>query len=304
MRTLRSMLFVPGDSERKLARGASSGADALILDLEDSVVPERRSTGRAMVRDYLVARTDHARCETWVRINPLSGPDALTDLVEIVGGAPHGVVVPKVDSPAELVRLDHFLQALERREGLAVGTVGILPVATETPRAVLSIGTLGGSTGRLRGLTWGAEDLAAAIGAATNRDEAGGWDFTAKMARSLCLLAAHAARVQAIDTLTGDFRDEPRLRREVREARRMGFTGKLAIHPDQVGCINDGFSPDEAELVHARAVVAAFDAAPGAGAVQLDGNMLDRPHLVQAMRVLAMAVRASDGETLAGAPPD
>ncbi len=285
---LRSMLFVPADSERKLAKGAAGAADALVLDLEDSVVPERRPFARGLVRAYLDGRGASPRQQTWVRVNPLDTPESLADLAAVIGGAPDGILLPKTRTADDAVRLGHYLTALEQRDGVTLGATRIIAVSTETPMGVLTLQGFAGSTPRLAGLTWGAEDLPAAIGASTNRDDSGEFAFTYRLARSLCLLAAHAAGVQAIDTVATDFRDPEGLKREVRAARREGFTGKLAIHPDQVDPINAGFTPDEEELRHAQAVIDAFAANPGAGTIQLDGKMLDRPHLTQAQRVLAM----------------
>jgi len=290
---LRSMLFVPGDSEKKLAKAETGEADALILDLEDAVAPERLPFARGLVLEHLRRTPRGGRQQRWVRINPLSSAAALPDLAAVVAGAPDGIVLPKTRTAEDVGRLDHYLTALEQREGVPVGSTRIVTVATETAVAVLTMHGYVGCSPRLAGLTWGAEDLSAALGASTNRDESGEFALTYRIARSLCLLTAHAAEVQAIDTLTADFRDGERLRREVRAARREGFTGKIAIHPDQVGPINAGFSPDADELRHAQAVLDAFAAAGGAGAVQLDGQMLDRPHQVQAARVLAMR-RAAD----------
>lgn len=289
MKILKSLLFVPGDSEKKLAKVQASAADALILDLEDSVAPERTAIARDMVREYLRSRTDRSRQQLWVRINPLSTPQALPDLVGIVAGAPDGIMLPKVASAQDVVLLDHYLTALEHREGVAPGSIRILPVATETPEALFTLNTYQGASARLLGLTWGAEDLSTALGASTNRVESGELEFTYQLARSLCLAAAHAAGLQAIDTINADFRDSEKLARDVRASRRAGFTGKIAIHPDQVDVINRGYAPDEAEIAHARAVVQAFESGKGAGTVQLGGKMLDKPHLVQARRVLATA---------------
>jgi citrate lyase subunit beta/citryl-CoA lyase len=284
---LKSMLFVPGDSEKKMTKAQGTRASALILDLEDAVSIERIDIARAMTRDYLASHADRARQQVWVRVNPLSTPLSLPDLAAVVGAAPDGIVLPKVESVQDIVRLDHYLSALEQRDGVAPGTVRIIPVATETPQAVFALGNYRGISPRLAGLTWGAEDLSTAVGASTNRGEDGEFEFTYQVARSLCLLGAHAAGVQAIDTLSVDFRDSERLEREVRASRRAGFSGKIAIHPDQVDVINTGYSPDEDELRHARAVIEAFEKAGGAGTVQLDGKMIDKPHLVQAQRVLA-----------------
>ena len=292
MSSLRSMLFVPGDSEKKLAKAAGGAADALILDLEDAVTAQRRPLARSIVLDYLRQRPrgelQKSSQQAWVRINPLSErATSLADLAAVVAGAPDGIVVPKVNSGQDIAMLDHFLSALEQREGIAVGSIQIVAVATETAAGTLALASYQGCSPRLSGLTWGAEDLAAALGASSNRDETGEWEFTYRMARSLCLLAAHAAQVQAIDTLTVDFRDDDRLAREVRAGRRAGFTGKIAIHPNQVDIINAGFMPDAAEIAHAQAIVDAFAANPQAGALQIAGHMVDRPHLVQAMKVLA-----------------
>ena len=286
---LKSLLFVPGDSERKLAKAQSSAASALILDLEDAVSVDRIDVARGMVRDCLLSRRDRSRQQLWVRINPLDTSLALPDLAAIVGAAPDGIMLPKIDSAHGVVLLDHYLTALEAREGVATGAIRIIPVATETPQALFALGSYRDVSSRLIGLTWGAEDLSTALGASTNRLDNGEYEFTYQLARSLCLAGAHAAGLQAIDTLTPDFRDQERLAREVRASRRAGFTGKIAIHPDQVDGINAGYTPDAAEIAHASAVVEAFERAGGAGAVQLEGKMLDKPHLVQARRVLALA---------------
>lgn len=283
---LRSLLFVPGDSERKQAKAASVGADALILDLEDSVETSRLPVAREMVREYLVG---HARDsgELWVRINPLDSGLALDDLAAVVSAAPAGILLPKVYGPAQITQLDAYLSALEAREGLVPGAIDIIPVATETPQAVFALGEYKGCSARLRGLTWGAEDLAAVIGAASNKDEEGEYEFTYRMARSLVLLGAHAAGVAAIDTLWVNFRDPEGLKKDADRARRAGFSGKIAIHPDQVPVINEAFTPTEDEISRAQRIVDAFEASPGLGTLQLDGEMLDRPHLKQAQRILA-----------------
>lgn len=286
---LKSLLFVPGDSERKLAKADGSAASALILDLEDAVSIERIDVARGMVREYLGSRQDRARQQLWVRINPLSTPLALADLAAIVRSRPDGILLPKIESGQDIALLDHYLTALEAREDVPAGLVRIIPVASETPQALFSLGSYRDVSPRLVGLTWGAEDLSTALGASTNRLDNGEYEFTYQLARSLVLAGAHAAGVQAIDTLTPDFRDHERLVREVRASRRAGFTGKIAIHPDQVDGINAGYTPDAEEVQHANAVVEAFERAGGAGAVQLDGKMLDKPHLVQAQRVLALA---------------
>ena len=286
MTPIRSFLFVPGDSERKLAKGAASGADALILDLEDAVAPARKPVARGMVADYLRAATNRAP-ELWVRINPLD-EGGVDDLAAVVQAAPDGIVVPKTDGPADVERLNHYLTALERRDGVTMPT-RILPVATETARAPFRLGDYANtSLPRLYGLTWGAEDLSSAIGASTNRDETGGWAFTYRMVRSLCLLAAKAAGVEAVETLYADFRDGEGLHRSCVAAAQEGFSGRIAIHPDQVAVINAAFLPSAEAVAHAQRVVDAFAANPQAGAVGLDGMMLDMPHLKQAEHVLRL----------------
>lgn len=287
--SIRSWLFIPGDSEKKLGKADGTGADALILDLEDAVSPERKAEARAMVRDFLAARPVEGRkAQLWVRINPLDDA-ALEDLAAVMGGAPDGIMVPKTDGPADIVRLGHYLDAFEAAHNLAPGRTRILPVATETPAAPLRLGQFADiALPRLIGLTWGAEDLSAAIGAGTNLDAAGQWAFTYRWVRSATLLAAKSAGVEAIDTLYADFRDTKGLMAACIAAADEGFTGRIAIHPAQVETINKAFAPSPAAVEHARRVIAAFDAAPGAGTVGLDGRMLDIPHLKQARHVIRL----------------
>jgi citrate lyase subunit beta/citryl-CoA lyase len=286
--TLRSFLFAPGDSEKKLAKAQTVGADALILDLEDSVASSRKPMARQMVREFLLAHAQDRTSELWVRINPMAD-GGLDDMVEVVRAAPDGIVVPKTDHPADLVRLGLYLDALERRDDVQKA-IRLLPVATETPRAPFGLASYQDTPlPRLFGLTWGAEDLSTALGASTNRDPKGQWSFTYKMARSQCLLAAKASNVAAIETLYADFRDLVGLQADSAESSREGFTGRVAIHPDQVAIINEAYSPSAAEIEHARRVTEAFAAAPGTGVVGLDGKMLDIPHLRQAEQVLARA---------------
>jgi citrate lyase subunit beta/citryl-CoA lyase len=289
MKTIRSFLFVPGDSERKAEKAVGSAADALILDLEDAVIPERLGFARGFVRDFLKSRPDRTKQQLWVRVNPISTPLALADLAAVVPGAPDGILLPKADSSAEAVTLDHFLSALETREGVALGATRIIPVATETAQAMFALNSYAGATLRLAGMTWGAEDLATAVGASTNRLENGEYEFTFRLARTLCLLGAAAAGVPAIDTIWTNFRDPAGLKADAMAARRAGFFGKIAIHPDQIEIINASFTPDAGEIDFARRVVKAFAEGSGAGAVQLEGKMLDRPHLKQAQRVLQLA---------------
>ena len=290
IRPVRSMLFVPADSERKLAKGAGTSADALILDLEDAVAPSRTHIAREMALAYLRSRPNRSKQQLWVRINPLDTDAALLDLV-VAGGSPDGIVLPKVHSAADVARLSNYLDALEVREGAAKGSIRIMPVATETPQALFALGSYAGCSPRLAGLTWGAEDIAAALGASTNRRPDGEYDTVYQLACALCLSGATAAGVQPIDTIWPDFKDDAGLARDTQRARQRGFTGKIAIHPGQVETINAAFTPSDEELAHARRVVEVFDCNPGLGTVGLDGKMVDMPHLKQAQRVLQLAQR-------------
>lgn len=280
---LRSLLFVPADSEKKLAKSTSSPADALILDLEDSVAAGNRPRAREMVREFLKNRHKQA---IWVRINPLGSEDFIRDIEAVTASRPAGFVVPKPDGPQVLNVIDAHLITRETQAGIAHGAIRLLPVATETPIAALSLQDYRSPPPRLAALTWGAEDLSAALGAAGNRDENGEFLLTYKIVRSLCLIAAKAAEVPAIETLHADFRDAKGLERAAHAAQREGFSGMLAIHPDQVPIINDAFTPSASDVEHAKRVVAAF--ASGAGVASLDGKMLDQPHLKQAQHVLAL----------------
>jgi len=287
--SLRSILFVPGDSEKKLAKASAGPADALILDLEDSVAPERKPEARIAVAGHLRSQSGKRRQELWVRINPLTTDEALPDLAAIVGGRPDTLLLPKAAGAEDVVRLDHHLSALEVREGLPPGGIKVVVVATETGAAMFGLGSYSPATPRLRGLTWGAEDLAAAVGAASNAEADGVLTPLYQMARALCLAAAAAADVEAVDTAYMGIGDPEGLRRVCDAARRDGFRSKLAIHPDQVEIINAAFSPSEAEVAHARRVCELFAANPGAGTLKLDGRMLDIPHLKQARRILALS---------------
>ncbi len=292
--TPRSMLFVPGDSERKLARASETAADALIVDLEDSVDHARKATARALVREYLLQDNVRQR-PCWVRINALTEPAARADLDAVLPAQPDGLVLPKVRSADEVAALSTLLDALEPRAGRAAGATGILPITTETPAAIFAMANYAGASPRLAALTWGAEDLSAAVGAEAALDADGEWLPPYQLARSLCLFAAAHAGVPAIDTVWTSFRDEPGLRRQARAAKRDGFAGKLAIHPAQIDVLNDVFTPTASEVEHARRIVAAFAAAADAGAIALDGRMLDQPHLLRARRTLALADRLAGG---------
>lgn len=282
---LRSLLFVPADSDRKFAKAQDAGADALILDLEDSVAPTAKPAARAA----LGARIDGAGARDWtfwVRINAFDTGLHQADLAAAVRPGLDGIMLPKSGGGAEIARLGAMLDDLESSAGIAPGTVKILPVATETPAALFNLGSYAPAHPRLAGLTWGAEDLAAAVGATANKDDRGDWTAPYQLARSLCLMAAAAAGVPAFDTLHADFRDPEGLLATSRIARRDGFAGRLAIHPDQIAPIHRGFAPTEADIALARRIVAAFEADPGLGAVGLDGRMYDIPHLKQARRTL------------------
>jgi citrate lyase subunit beta/citryl-CoA lyase len=280
---MRSLLFVPADSERKLARGLDSGADALILDLEDSVAAPNRPAARRQARDFLAAHGPD-RIRRYVRINPLASGLALDDLAATVSARPDGVLLPKC-LPEDVRTLDNYLSAFEAAAAAPVGAIRIIAIATETPAAVFALGGYAGISARLEAITWGAEDLAACLGG-NNRTIGGDYDGPYKLARSLCLLAAAAAGVAAIDTIYTDFRDEAGLRVECAAARRSGFSAKMAIHPAQLAAINEAFSVSAAERDWAERVVAAFAANPDAGTLALDGRMIDRPHLVLARRLL------------------
>jgi citrate lyase subunit beta/citryl-CoA lyase len=276
---LRSLLFVPGDRPDRMEKALAAGADALILDLEDSVAAAAKPEARRAVAGFLDA---NAAAPIWVRINPLDGPEADRDLAAILSSHPNGIVLPKSEGGASV---EELARRLTERGNVASQ---ILAIATETPAAIFQLGTYGGLK-RLAGLTWGAEDLPAAIGAATSREPDGRFTPPYELARSLCLFGAAAAGVAPIETVYPAFRDLDGLAAYAARARRDGFTGMMAIHPDQVAIINTAFTPTEAELAHARAVVEAFEASPGAGALSLDGRMIDRPHLLQAQRTLAAA---------------
>ncbi len=280
----RSFLFVPADSERKIQKAGGVGADALILDLEDSVAAAARPDARVLAREYIVGKQN-----VWVRINPIDSDDAQADLAGVMPSAPTGIVLPKPRSAAAAIELDQRLLLLEREHGIEAGSTRILPLCTEHPEALFTLHSYIGASARISGLSWGAEDLSAAVGAATNRDENGNWLATYEMARSFCLLAAAAAQVAAIDTVYTDFKDNEGLRQYALNARRDGFSGMLAIHPAQVAPINAAFLPSAEELQHAVEIIELFEAHPGAGTIGLRGKMIDRPHWVQAKRLLELA---------------
>lgn len=281
---MRSMLFVPADSERKMAKAVASQADAVIFDLEDAVLPEAKATARRHLREFLSAQPSAAR--HWVRVNGPESGFMVADLAA-VGCLPiAGIVLPKIRGPEDILSLDGALSAIEATAARPSGALKIIALCTETPLALLRIAEIARCRSqRLAGLMWGGEDLSAALGAVSPRTPSGAWRPTYEYARIQCLLAAHAAGVAAIDTVFVDFKDAEGCRRSAQTAREDGFTAKLAIHPDQVPIINEAFTPTEAEVTRAKRVVAAFGS--GAGAVALDGEMLDVPHLRAAERILA-----------------
>jgi citrate lyase subunit beta/citryl-CoA lyase len=286
---MRSFLFVPADSESKLDKALASGADALILDLEDSISPERKAVARESAIAFLgrAPRGPDAP-RLYVRVNGLHTGLTDDDLA-VVAGHPDGIMLPKAEGGAAVVHLDAKLAAREALHDLPDGHVRIIALATETAKALFLAGTFAGASTRLIGLTWGAEDLSADLGAETNRDAEGRFLDPYRLARCLCLAGAAAAEVQAIDTVYVDFRNTEGLRRETEAARRDGFTAKMAIHPAQVALINEVFTPTAAAIGKAQAIVAAFAAVPGAGVVGIDGVMYDRPHLVRARQLLERA---------------
>ncbi len=285
---MRSLLFVPADSERKLAKGTTSGADALLVDLEDSVAADRKPAAREMARDFVASvKSQQQRPRLYVRINNLLSDFWRDDLDVVMQARPDGIMLPKPRSGEDVHRMSLLLGQHEERHGISQGATRIIAISTETPLAVLNMASFIDASARLEGLTWGAEDLSAELGSAAVREANGAFTSPYRLARDLCLFTAVAANAQPIDTVFIDFRDSDGLRREAETAARDGFTGKMAIHPDQVAIINDAFTPSAAEIERARGIVAMFAASPEAGVISLNGQMYDRPHLTRAERVLA-----------------
>jgi citrate lyase subunit beta/citryl-CoA lyase len=285
---MRSLLFVPADSERKLAKAEASGADTLLLDLEDAVSASRKPAAREMAAEYIKAlRPREGRPHLYVRINALDTSYWQDDLAGVVSAAPDGIMLPKPRSGEDVHKLSIALNHAEERAGITAGTTRIIAIATEVPASLLSMSTYIGASSRLQGLTWGAEDLSTALGSSATREDGGGWTSPYRLARDLTLYTAVSAQVQPIDTVYIDFRDAQGFREEARLAARDGFTGKLAIHPDQVAMINELFSPSSEEIARAEAILRLLDDNPDAGALSLDGQMVDRPHLIRAQRLLA-----------------
>jgi len=287
---MRSLLFVPGHDARKLAKGLDCGADALIVDLEDSVPDAEKARARGVCAEFV--KENRERLPLFVRVNALSTGLLLDDLAAVVRAQPHGIMLPKSGSGRDVARVDAYLSALETRDGVPAGSVRILPIVTEGGAALFELGTYAHEAGpRLCGMMWGGEDLATDIGASANRVD-GMYTPPFQLARSLCLFGAAAARVAAVDGVYTDFRDVDGLRAEARDAVTAGFSAKAAIHPGQVQAINEAFTPSDEALREATAIVAAFAQQPGAGAVNIGGRMFDRPHLTAAQRVLARAKQA------------
>lgn len=287
---MRSLLFVPGDSERKLEKGAGSGSDVLIIDLEDSVAPARKVAARSIAAEFLSARMGLPGPTLYVRVNDFSTGLTDEDLTAVVQAAPHGIMLPKAVGGADVEKLSARLRVQEAEAGLPDGAIRILPIITETAAGFFAAASFTDDLPRLAGVTWGAEDLSADVGARAARDETGRYTDVFRLARAVTVLAAAKAETAAIDTVFVDFRDTEALRRECLDAERDGFTGKMAIHPVQVPVINEAFTPSAEAVAEARAVMAAFAGAGDVGVVGIDGKMYDRPHLRRAKRLLGRVV--------------
>ena len=281
---MRSWLFAPGDSDKKMAKAAESAADIALFDLEDAVTPENKPLARQMVHDFLNGYAEDRR-RLWVRVNPLDGPWTLDDLAAVMPARPGGIMLPKVYGRADVERLDHYLSAFEAAHGIDAGSTPVIVLVTETAEAMFHTGSYKGAP-RVVALTWGAEDLADSIGASNNRNPDGSYGFTYELARSLCLLGAATAGVKAIETIQGDFRDLEGLRARAEKVRRDGYRGMLAIHPAQIDVINKAFTPTADEIAEAQAIVDLFAANPGVGTIGYKGGMLDRPYLSRAQSLL------------------
>lgn len=285
----RSWLFTPGDSPTKMAKAMNSAADVVLIDLEDAIAPDAKVATRALVHDFLAAHPDR-RDRLWVRINPLDSGLALGDLAAIMPARPGGIMLPKAGGRADVDRLDHYLSAFEAAHGIADGSTPVIVIITETAEAMFHTADYRGAP-RVVAVSWGAEDLADALGASRNSHADGSYRFTYELARSLALIGAAAAGVSAIETIHGDFSDLDGLRARAEGVRADGFRGMLAIHPAQVDVINAAFTPSAEELAEAQEIVALFAAHPGKGTIGWKGRMLDRPHLSRARRLLDLAVR-------------
>lgn len=284
----RSWLFAPGDSEKKMQKATDGTADIVIFDLEDAVAEEEKPKAREMIAAFLQAQSAEAKKRLWVRVNPLDGPYTLLDLAAVMPAAPGGIMLPKAYGREDVELLNNYLSALEVANGIEEGSTKVIVLVTETAEGMFATGTYKDAP-RVVAMTWGAEDLADAVGASENRNPDGSYGFTYELARSLCLLGASAAGVAPIETIQGDFRDLEGLRKRAEKVRRDGYRGMLAIHPAQVDVINEAFTPGEEELAEAKEIVDLFAANPGVGTIGHKGAMLDRPHLARAKALLAAA---------------
>jgi len=290
---MRSLLFVPGDSPKKLDKAMSAGADALILDLEDSIAPSAKEGARRAVRAHLEATVKaRKRPLIYVRVNPFDSGLIEADLDAVIPARPDGIMLPKARGGQDIMRLSSKLAVREAENDLPDGEIAILPIAAESAAALFTMGSYAGSSRRLSGLSWGAEDLSADLGGLTNRLDDGTYADPYRLARSLALFAATAAEVLPLDTVYTNFRDAQGLLAECKAARRDGFLGKLAIHPNQVEIINAAFTPTREQIVRAKAIIDAFAANPDAGVLGIGGEMIDRPHIKRAERLLATAKAA------------
>ena len=286
---LRSFLFVPGDSQRKLSKAASTQADALILDLEDSVEASQSDPARGLVTDYLLAHPKAQRQQqVWVRVKPAQDPEMLRDLVAAMRGEPDGIFLPKVRNAEDLSTVSHYMTALEASSDLTPGSTFLAPILAEHPQSLLDISSFRTLDARVAAMSWGPIDLMAALGASTNRDSDGEFETLYAYARGVCVVAARNGNVLPVDTISGDYRDADALRRDCIASKKLGFRAKMAIHPDQVDIINTAFAPSDDEIDLAMKVIKAFEQS-GSGVVGLHGVMLDKPHLKQAQELLSRA---------------
>lgn len=287
---MRSLLFIPADSEKKIGKALSFGADCLILDLEDSVAPSRKAAARPLAAAFIAEnRSKTLRPKLYVRINALDTDEWERDLEGVLTSGPDGILLPKPRSADDVGRLAIALDHAEAKAGMAIGTTRLLALAAEIPIGVLTLPTYLEASARLDGITWGAEDLSAVVGSSATREPDGRWTPPYQMVRDMCLMTAVAAGRQPIDTVYVDFRNLAGLAEEARIAARDGFTGKLAIHPDQVAAINAAFTPTADEIAWAHDIVGLFRDNPNSGALSLRGQMIDRPHAIRADRILARA---------------
>jgi citrate lyase subunit beta/citryl-CoA lyase len=286
----RSWLFAPGDSEKKMAKAAEGPADIVIYDLEDAVAESEKPTARRMIAEFLSRHDAEARKRLWVRVNPIDGPHTLADLAAVMPAGPGGIMLPKSRGREDVDLLDHYLSAFEAAAGGEIGATRVIVLVTEAAEGMFTTNSYVGAP-RVCALTWGAEDLADALGASENRNPDGSYAFTYQLARSLCLLGASVAGVTPVETIQGDFRDLEGLRKRAEQVRRDGYRGMLAIHPAQVDVINAAFSPSAEEIAAAQEIVDLFAAHPGAGTIGYKGGMLDRPYLARAQALLELAAR-------------